>query len=240
MVSYSRNPIVLLVDEVQALAADPHSCDVACALRAMLQRHGRLDVRPIFTCSSREGLLRVFNRGSEAFFHYGSISDLPPLDEGFVSFLTERLHASAGINAATKKLLSAHQALGHRPGPFRRMVETMAEAQSTDVDKFLQHRIGLEQGVASSKASLDNLRPLEQAILKHIASLGSVYTAEAKRYFAEQLGVNVVNSKSIRDAVHRLRREGLLGWVSRGRYRIEDPDIAEMLANRASAKAGVH
>lgn len=237
MVSCSRNPIVLIMDEVQALAAGPSTSHVAWALRAVLQRFGRLDVRPIFTCSSREGLGNVFNRTSAAFFQYGSIWDLPPLDDGFVPFLAERLHDSAR-DTNLKKLLSAYEALGQRPGPIRRLVETMSRERSADVDKFLQRQVGLERGIASSTVALDRLKPLERAILKYVAAAGVVYTAEAKRYFADHLGVGVVNPKSIRTAVDRLRREGLLSWVSRGRYRVENPDMAGILASAASANAG--
>jgi hypothetical protein len=159
------------------------------------------------------------------------------VDDGFVPFLAKRLQASAG-NVDPKKLLSAYEALGQRPGPFRRLIETMSRERSADVDKFLQRQVGLERGIASSAVALDRLKPLERAILKHVAAAGVVYTAEAKRYFADHLGVGVVNPKSIRTAVDRLRREGLLTWVSRGRYRVERPDVAEILASAASANSG--
>ncbi len=85
---------------------------------AALQRHGRLQLRPVLTGSSRDGLSRLFNDFSAAFFRYGSIMDFPAPDNDIAKFFSDRLRFSAGVHVEPVKLLAAFHALNSRLGPI--------------------------------------------------------------------------------------------------------------------------
>ncbi len=97
---------------------------------------------------------------------------------------------------------------------------------------YLERQIGQQRGMAMARVAMDRLKPLERAVLDQVALTGSAYTAPAKQYYAEKLGVESVNNKSIVDAIDKLRRDGLVRWVERGQYRIDDPDVSDAIISQ--------
>lgn len=230
LVSGSKRPILLMVDEVQSLASAGNGGDVASALRSTLQKHGRQALQPVFTGSSRDGLQRLFNQTNAAFYRYGSNMDFPAPDDGIAKFFADRLRESSGIRVPEAELLRAFNELDRRPGPFREMVEAMDNAAEPNVEKYLQRQIGEMQAMAYTRADLAKLKPLDVAVLEQILTGdGELFGRESKAAIASRIGVDSVNPKSLTDSLNKLRDLGMVTRVDRGDYRIEDRDVETLL-----------
>ena len=76
-------PVLLLLDEIQALAGSKHKATIA-SLRTALDMH-KESIKVIFTGSSREGLRQMFSVSSAPFFHYGQNLPFPDLQSFYRS-----------------------------------------------------------------------------------------------------------------------------------------------------------
>lgn len=81
------------------------------------------------------------------------------------------------------------------------------------------------------KSSWEKLKPIDKHLLIYIIRYGGIglYTVEARSYIAEQLGLDVLDTAPVQNAVNRLRRDGYIASVSQGHYEIEDPYFAEWI-----------
>lgn len=230
----TTRPVLLMVDEVQALAYVSDGVDVSSALRSVLQQQGRMKLRPVFTGSSRDGLQRMFNRYQAAFFRYGSQDNFPSPGESFVDFLATKAKEASGIELDAGALREAYAEFNHKPGPIREMVEMMANDRSEDVAKYTQRELGILLIEEKAKMDLASLRPLERAVLEAVMLHGKVYTKEAKAHIGEHLGVDesAINNKSLAAATDKLRANGMIVMIERGEYRIEDSELANHIEER--------
>jgi hypothetical protein len=232
LMAASKRPVLLMVDEVQTIAAADDGVNIASALRAAMQRHGRMNLKPVFTGSSRDGLDRMFTLSDAPFFRYGVRDELPPPDDGIAAFFAGKLKASSGINASVPALVAAFNELDRRPGPFREMVEAMDQAADNNVDKYLQRQIGAMQAMSQARLALSRLKPVDAAILEHIATGGGeIFSKETNVAISAKVGVDALNNKTLLDSVNRLRDLGMVVKSGRGQYEIEDQDIAALVAN---------
>jgi hypothetical protein len=239
LIAASKRPILLMIDEIQTLATARDNMDIASALRAALQRHGRLRLRPVFTGSSRDGLNRLFNESNAAFFRYGSNMDFPPPDDGIAAFFSDRLRFSAGVHVPPEKFVAAFHALQSRPGPFREMVTAMDSAGSGDVDQFLRQQMAYMESLADARVRLARLSDMELAVLKQIVIGAPVFGQKANAEMAAQITKtpSAVNPKLINDALNKLRDAGIVTRIDRGEYLIEDTDVAALLMPPATIKS---
>lgn len=232
MARATDKPIVLMIDEVQALATGKNAVDTASALRAFLQspaaRSGK--VQPIFTGSSRDGIQRLVNDSKAAFYQYGAMPDFPSPDDGIARFMAKRLRESAGVDVNETKLLAAFEELERKPGPLKSMVVAMATDRSADVDKYLHMQIGELRAAADVRVELARLRPIEKVIIQRIADAKSLFSKEAQQDYMDRVGT-ALNNKSINDAVTKLRNANLVTKVGHGQYVIEDEEVAAAVVN---------
>lgn len=238
MVANTKRPVVLMIDEIQTLAGgqSEQAVNVASALRAALQKHGRLAIRPVFTGSSRDGLQRLFNQSNAAFYNYGSSPKFPSPDDGIAQFMRVRMRQSSGIDVPTTKLLAAFNQLDRRPGPFRAMVAAMDNEDRDDIETFVQRQLGEMQAQAWAREDMAGLRPLDKIVLEVIRAQLPLFGAETAQYISERLGLDEsaprVNPKSINDSISKMRAAYLVTRVGRGQYLIEDREIADLVNER--------
>ncbi len=237
MVAASKRPILLMVDEVQAIAKAPNSIDVSSALRSALQKHGRKTIQPIFTGSSRDELDRIFAQSNAAFFRYGSQPDFPMPDAKFVDFMAEKFKAAVpGSNLDRGELLTAFEKFDHRPGPFRDMMTSLVNREPRDIKKEMQVQLGELYVYALAAANIDKLTPLDHAILEQLAVGGSPYTAAGGEYLSQRAGQGqTINNRYIRDSLDKMRELQLVRKEDRGSYLIEDRDVGKLIAEQIEA-----
>ena len=230
MVAASKHPILLMVDEVQSLASASDGVEASSALRAALQRSGPATLRPVFTGSSRDGLLRMFNESNAAFFEYGASPAFPSIDAGIAGFMAQRLHESAGLSVDTQQLAHAFDQLGRLPGPFKRMVIAMNTDRSADVPAYTQRQLGEIHARAEMRA--DALSPLQTAIVAKLAAGQPLFTKDALADMAKQSGRRSLQQRTVQDNIEHLRRAHVAGKAGYGDYYIEDADVGKIVQAR--------
>jgi len=226
LVNSSKRPIVLILDEAQSIASAENGINIASALRATLQKHGRQKIEPIFTGSSRDGLNRLFEETGAPFYRFGSRPEFTSPDDGICYFFAQRVKESSGIELSVPALVDAFNQLERRPGPFREMVETMDNEADPNVELYLQHQLGDMQAMVHSRSDLQRLKTIDLAILDQIVLNQELFGVEAGNYLADKLKVEKVNPKLINDSISKMRDMGIILRKARGVYLIEDRDVA--------------
>lgn len=226
---------LLLLDEVQALAASPKHAPFIATLRTGLDIN-KDRVKAIFTGSSREGLRRMFSQASAPFFHFGQNLDFPDMGRGFTDHLAAAYAASTGRQLDTAALWAAFERLGKVPQMARALVERLA----------LNPALELETAAAALAADLAELRdfgalwqsltPLDRALLRHLAGGDTgLFSEELRSLIGEALGVPPLTVNTMQTAIRRLQRRGLITRQSaRGSYVLEDPSLAAWIRERGS------
>lgn len=232
LLASSARPVMLIVDEAGALASAKDGLEVAAALRAALQRHGRLDVRPVFSASSRESLTRLFDTPDSPLYRFGVGGVLPPPDEGIAKHFAERLKESSGISVSVNALTDAYRRLDNKPAALRSLAASMDAEADPSVSKYLERQLGSQESMAEQRAGLlkKQLAPLDIALLREIASeRPQLWGAEALGRIAGEAGIPIVTPKSLDDSLTRLRAAGLVARIERGLYEVEDHEAAHSL-----------
>lgn len=224
---------LLLLDEVQALAASPKNASFVAALRTGLDTN-KDRLKTIFTGSSREGLRRMFSQANAPFFHFGQNLDFPDMDRGFTDHLAAAYAATTGRQIDTAALWAAFERLGKVPQMARSLVERLA----------LNPAIELTAAVDALAADLAEQRdygslwagvtPLDRSILARLANGDAgLFSEEVREQISEELGVPMLAVAAMQAAIRRLQRRGLVTRQSaRGSYVPEDPNFAAWIRER--------
>ncbi|MGL6209779.1 MAG: hypothetical protein ACRC14_08125 [Paracoccaceae bacterium] len=133
-----RTPAILMLDEVQELAAHAQGPVIMAALRTGLDKR-RDGIRTVFTGSSQLGLNRVFSAREAPFYRFATPLTLPPLDESFVDHQREAFRATYRRKLSRDVALQAFERFKGNPFIFQQwlialgmnqgLTESDAEAQ---------------------------------------------------------------------------------------------------------------
>lgn len=224
-----QGKVLLLLDEVQALASPAHGAFVA-ALRTALDMY-KDQVKVIFTGSSREGLRRMFSQASAPFFHFGQNLPFPQLDRAFTDHLTAVFARTTGRTLAAETLWQAFVEMGQVPQLSRSLVERLALNPGLSIEEAKEALV-LDINQSRDYASdWEKCSALERLLLGSIAGGPVELYSEANRAsLAQQLGVPEVAVPSVQSALRSLSRRGLVFKPEgRSEYEIEDPMFREWL-----------
>jgi len=94
-----RKKTVLLLDEIQQLAMGEDNDKFVTTLRTLLDTN-KNKVFVVFTGSSREGLIKMFNRQKAALFNFSHQLELPTLSTGFVKHMLDAFKQASGKTIA--------------------------------------------------------------------------------------------------------------------------------------------
>ncbi|MDR2173066.1 MAG: hypothetical protein LBE32_02520 [Burkholderiales bacterium] len=224
-----HDKVLLLLDEVQALAKPAHTPLVA-ALRTALDMH-KDQVKVIFTGSSREGLRRMFSQASAPFFHFGQNLPFPQLDKAFTDHLADAFEHVTQRKLDKEALWRAFEEMGYVPQLCRALVERMALNQKPSLE---QAKEALMQEVHQSRGHVqdwEQCSTLERLLLLLIAhGKAELYSVAVRQQLAQQLGVPDITVPSVQSALRSLARRGLVFKAEERRdYEIEDPVFREWL-----------
>jgi hypothetical protein len=231
-------PAILLLDEVQELAADAANRPLVAALRTGLDRR-RDGLATVFTGSSRDGLAAMFSRREAPFFHFATSIDLPPLDDGFVDHLLAAFAAATGAVLDREAALATFAALHRNPFFFRKLLELLLSRSRRDIKAALgevQARLSEELGYDRQWLGLS---ALQRAVLHALAG-GSGEMAATRPFAAGTraamgavLGTEPPSTPQVQAAIRRLVRLGLVSRADRASdYAFEDPEFARWVRSR--------
>ena len=218
-----QKKVLLLLDEVQALALHNSNANFVAALRTALDTH-KDSIKVIFTGSSQEGLRRMFSQAKAPFFHFGQNLPFPELDRGFTDHLADIFKMVTQRKLNKETLWQAFIDLQKIPQLARALVERLA----------LNPQVELEEVKAQLLADIfddrefvtlwQKLSPLERLLLHTIANGGSeLFSTMTRAQFAKMLGITKLTVPSVQSALRVLMRQNLVGQApERGNYFIDD------------------
>jgi hypothetical protein len=199
--------VLLALDEFQALASANNPNFIAAFRTVVQDLEGRVTL--FYTGSSRSDLNSMFRKAKAPLFQSAKAMQLPALDRAFVQSRVDYLKDVAGLQVKIDGLESLFLALESTPLFLNEIVVDMLAANSDNipaaVDRWLEDKRDNE-----IKAQLDSMRVLDRAVARWLATPGerSVYTAEARAFYAEDLvNSNVrMDIPDIQNAVRRLTK----------------------------------
>lgn len=218
--------VLLLLDEVQALAQGMHNVTFVAALRTALDMH-KDQVKVIFTGSSREGLRRMFSEAKAPFFHFGQNLPFPEFDSGFTDHLAEVFQATTKRRLDRRELWLAFKEMQRVPQLVRSLVERMALNPGLSLEEA-KHQLVTEVTDARLYADAWNAcTALEQLLLIEIAAHATqMYGNETRTRLAASLGVSELPVSAVQSALRTLQKKELVGrHPDRGGYFLDDPNF---------------
>jgi hypothetical protein len=223
-----RKPALLMLDEVQELAAEAHRGFVA-ALRTSLDRR-RDRLRVVFTGSSVDGLRAMFSDREAPFFHFGTNLDLPSLDDGFVTHMLAAHRAASGRDLdedAARRFFEGHD---RSPFMLRSVLERLALDRTEDFEAAA--RLVLDDLAERSGYGRiwRDLTPLQRAVLVAVARETRRLTAtDARARIASRIGeADAVSPGRISGALRTLSRLSLIHKTGKG-WAMADPDMGRFV-----------
>lgn len=220
--------VLLLLDEVQALADAPGSEATLAALRAVLhQRRERLAA--VFTGSSQEALARMLSTAGAPMYQFAQLLDFPVLGDEYLQALAAhfaRVHPGKALALADLQRVWAR--IGHKPRLMKDLVKALSAEGQTDVDEGVRRFLQDERQTAGWAALLQPLDLLDRALLQVLAQGRPPLGRETLDALARLPGGRPTVAR-VRAALERLRRAGLVTRIGNGPLVVEDPLFAEFL-----------
>ena len=221
--------VLLALDEVQHLATASRFEPIVYALRGMIDMN-RERVSVLYTGSSRSGLQRLFRRRNAPLFSSSQQIDLPDLGSGYLQHTAQVFHAASHRTLDINACSTAFKAVKRVPYDYRQIIDQLILHGGTDILSITAHYLEEHSQEASYQADWASLKPVDRAVLNFIISANAgVYTAAARAFIAEQLGVEDVDVPTIQNAINRLRRAAHIAPLGQGRYELEDPYFADWI-----------
>lgn len=224
----NNDKVLLCLDEAQHLASSAAFENLVFFLRTILDEN-RGKVCVMYTGSSRDGLRKLFSRRKAALFQSSSQIDLPTLGSGFIDHMRSCFRQASGRDFSLIEGQRAFYRLGQVPREFRSVIEKMALAGTDDIlhEAELAHEGQMEDG--GYPAIWKGHKGIDQALLTWIAwGQASLYQDGCKKYLADQLGIDHLETHTVQNAINRLRGEHL-SLVSHGNYEFEDARFQEWI-----------
>lgn len=228
-------PTLLLFDEVQELAADPHNRPLVAALRTSLDKR-RDGLSVVFTGSNRDALAAMFSEQSAPFFHFATQIALEPLGAPFVDHLLGAFEKATGAALNKAHAHAAFTALSGNPFFFRMLLERLLPVTDRDIPEALARmRETLAVDLGYDRLWL-SLTAVQRALAVTLAQDTPTPFGEANRARIGQLARSA--TPTIAQTQTALRRLVRLGMVSRpdGRssWSFDDPELGRWVGSRTA------
>lgn len=228
-------PILLMLDEVQALADGGAQAEARiAALRAVLHQR-RAVLQAVFTGSSQEDMARLLSTVGAPMYQFAQLMDFPVLGDDYLLRLAAHF---AGVHPGKQLALEALQRvfarIGHKPGLMRDLVQWASAEGLTDLDAVVAHYLQDARQVAGFNALLQPLGGLERALLLALAQGRAPLGRDTQQWLARVQAEPPTPAK-VRAAIERLRRAGLVARAGARGTAIDDPLLADYLRAGAAA-----
>ena len=224
-------PVLLMLDEIQALGDVPEGDRIIASLRAVL--HKRRDIlKSVFTGSSQVAMVRMLSTAGSPMYQFAQLLDFPVLGDDYLQALAEHF---ATVHPRKRLPLPDLQRvftrIGHKPGLMRDLVKALSAEGQTDVDAGVKRFLQDERQVAGWSALLQPLPLFERALLWVVAQGLPPMGRDTLDLLARTQGQRPTVAK-VRAAIERLRRAGLLAKGGSAAAAVDDPLFAEYLQGR--------
>lgn len=225
-------PILLMLDEIQALGDVADGEKIIATLRAVL--HKRRDIlKSVFTGSSQAAMVRMLPTAGSPMYPFAQLLAFPVLGDEFLQQLADHFaEVHPGKLLRLDDLQRVFARIGFKPGLMRDLVKSLSAEGLTDVDAGVQRFLLDDRQVAGWSALLQPHDLFERAVLLTIAQGLPPMGRETLDALAKVQGSRPTVAK-VRAAIERLRRAGLLVKAGSGPTAVDDPLFAEYLQGRS-------
>lgn len=227
----ARKPILLMLDEVQALGDLAGGDKIIATLRAVL--HKRRDIlKAVFTGSSQEAMVRMLSTAGSPMYQFAQLLDFPVLGDEFLRQLADhfaKIHPGKSLPLDDLRRVFAR--IGFKPGLMRDLVKSLSAEGLTDVEAGVKRFLLDDRQVAGWSALLQPHDLFERAVLLAIAQGLPPMGRDTLDALARVQGSRPTVAK-VRAAIERLRRAGLLSRAGSRSTTVDDPLFAEYLRGR--------
>jgi hypothetical protein len=226
-------PTLLMLDEVQELAADAANRPLIAALRTSLDKR-RDGLAAVFTGSNRDALAAMFSGRQAPFFHFATSIELEPLGRPFVEHLLAAFARATGERLDAAAAVAAFEALHRNPYLFRKLLELLLPQTKRDIAAALERlRTELASNLGYDRLWL-SLTPVQRALAQTLARGAEAPFGEANRKEIGRLtGAAPPTIAQTQTALRRLLRLGVVTRVDGNTaYVFDDPELARWIAAR--------
>lgn len=225
----SGKPILLMLDEIQALGHSAGGDAAIATVRAVLQKHKK-KLFAVFTGSSQEALGEMMMSAGGPMYQFAQLLTFPFLDTEFLQKLAthfSQVHPTKVLHVATLEKVFVH--IGFKPALMKDIVKAMSAEGITDVTLALDNFMKDERNFLAWQSVFNGLQPLEQAVLIILAHGIAPMGKETIAVLAALPKVNATVAK-VRAALDRMRKAGILSNPPKIGYMIEDRLFRDYIA----------
>lgn len=223
----AQKPILLMLDEVQALGDAEEGESTIAALRAVL--HKRRDIlKSVFTGSSQAGLARMLSTAGAPMYQFAQLLDFPALGDEYLELLAS--HFSSIHPAKTldlEDLRTLYVRIGHKPGLLKDIVKGMSAEGITDIELGVKNFIVTQAAIWN--ALLQPLGSFDRIVLVMIARGLPPMGRETLDAMTKLNAGKIATVAKVRAAIDRLLRQNLVSKILSGPLVVDDPLLAEYL-----------
>lgn len=229
----SKGKVLLMMDEVQALAQKVENETFIASLRTALDLN-KDNIKVIFTGSSQAGLRRMFSEAKAPFFHFGQNLPFPELQQDFTNHLAD-MFATVTKRKLDKEILwHIFQEMQKIPQLVRSLVERIALNPTLTIEEAKNLLLAdVFEGRAFAE-KWDHCSALEKTLLKDIANdRHELFSTESRKRFSTNLGIADLTASSVQSVLKALQRKELIGQsTERGNYYVDDPNFKRWIQQR--------
>ena len=221
IVSESRRPLLLMMDEFQQVASDADAHDYVASLRSALQQmRGRVFV--IFSGSSESGLTELFRQTDAPLYNFSSHTPFPLLGPEFVDFLAGKYSEVSGMEVSRRALWGAFHAVQCQPQALKDVLVHMLQSGSSDVAPALEAYLAVTRPEEEREYAekIDQLSPLDRCVLRVLVAGGKPTSADSLADYAARTGAERVYPNSAANCLRKMIRLGVVSQWKDGSYRI--------------------
>lgn len=224
----SGKRILLMLDEIQALAESSNDTSVIATIRAVLSNR-QTEVYAVFTGSSQGALSLMMSTVGAPMYQFAQLLDFPYLDDEYLKLLInhfQRIHPKKTIDL--KDVRKAFQYIGYKPALIKDILKEMSAEGIVDINLALQKFMLDEKQVTGWQANFEAQPILEQNLLVVIAH-GLPPMAKNTLIMLTKLSGESPTISKVRVALERLKKAGILSKLA-GTYIIEDKLFSDYIA----------
>ena len=237
IVDNGNEPVLLIIDEFQTLAAGKHE-DFVAAFRATMQEL-QPELKLFFTGSSRDALNTMFRKRKAPLFESAMSLSLPELGNDFVEDRAAVFEKMTGKPMDLAELSKVFDSVAHVPMYLNQIILHTVVSLTTDPWEGFR-RWKHELGETGPREQWLKLKPVDKIIMEHLAHKlpESLFSAEFSAKVSKILGEpKPYTPQRIQTAVNRLVKNMVLAPKGEtGEYEIEDRALAIYVAAAATAE----
>jgi hypothetical protein len=233
--SDARKPAILLLDEVQELAAAPGGAEIMAGLRTALDRR-RDGLKTVFTGSSQVGLKRMFSSRDAPLYRFAAPLSLPPLGPAFVDHQLGVFHRVFQRRIDRPTALDFFQRFGGNPMLFQRWLMTLGQYRDLpEAEAAAQTTDALARDLEFDRRWLE-LQPHHRAMARMLAEGGhDPFGASGAARFEALTGEAAPIPQTRQSYVRTLARRGIADQWDK-EWRLSDPLFEAWVRDRPEAE----